>query len=193
MLSKKIIVQKSFRIEANMENDLELLSQKLNRPQNELVNAALNQLLLDNMEWFVEDFLLDLCKEFFIKKASEISVEITGFRIHLKDDGEKFIYYDYDIQTASFSERCSSAVLTNDEVGYTILKSELKQIALKIGADAPEIQEYLHNRFDYIFARESIIQRFDREKFIKQSVGLEEEDATYRDLSVIQIPQKTEK
>ncbi len=42
MLSKKIIVQKSFRIEANMEKDLELLSQRLNRPQNELVNAALN-------------------------------------------------------------------------------------------------------------------------------------------------------
>ena len=70
MLSKKITVQKSFRIEANMENDLELLSQKLNRPQNELVNAALNQLLIDNMEWFVEDFLIDLCRDFFEKKKS---------------------------------------------------------------------------------------------------------------------------
>lgn len=32
MLSKKITVQKSFRIEANMENDLELLSQKAESP-----------------------------------------------------------------------------------------------------------------------------------------------------------------
>ena len=75
MLSKKITVQKSFRIEANMENDLELLSQKLNRPQNELVNAALNQLLIDNMEWFVEDFLIDLCRDFFEKKKSELNME----------------------------------------------------------------------------------------------------------------------
>lgn len=193
MLSKKINVQKSFRIEANMENDLELLSQKLNRPQNELVNAALNQLLLDNMEWFVEDFLIDLCKDFFEKKVSEISIEITGFRIHLKDDGERLIQYDYDIETALFTEQVSSGYVTNDEVGYIILANELKQIALKIGAESPEIQEYLHKRFSYIFARERIIQRFDRDKFIKQSVGLEDEDETYRDITEIQIPKKDEK
>ena len=193
MLSKKINVQKSFRIEANMENDLELLSQKLNRPQNELVNAALNQLLLDNIEWFVEDFLIDLCKDFFEKKVSEISIEITGFRIHLKDDGERLVRYDYDIDTALFTEQVSSGYVTNDEVGYIILANELKQIALKIGAEAPEIQEYLHKRFSYIFARERIIQRFDRDKFIKQSVGLEDEDATYRDITEIQIPKKDDK
>lgn len=193
MLSKKITVQKSFRIEANMENDLELLSQKLNRPQNELVNAALNQLLIDNMEWFVEDFLIDLCRDFFEKKKSELNIEITGFRIHLKDDGEKTIRYDYDIETPSFTEHCQNAFLANSDIGYEVLKNELKKAALKIGADTPEIQEYLHNRFNYVFARESIIQRFDKEKFIKQSVGLEDEDESFRAINEFIIPAKTDK
>ncbi len=186
MLSKKITVQKSFRIEANMENDLEMLAQKLNRPQNELVNAALNQLMLDNMEWFVEDFLIDLCKSFLEKKVSELDISITGLRIHIIDTGER-LTGEYHIETLSFTENCSNMFLTNDEVGYAILKKDLKSIALKIGAEAPEIQEYLHNRFGYIFSRESIIQKFDRDKFIRQSVGLEDEDTLYKELTQLNL------
>ena len=186
MLSKKITVQKSFRIEANMENDLEMLAQKLNRPQNELVNAALNQLMLDNMEWFVEDFLIDLCKSFLEKKVSELDISITGLRIHIIDTGER-ITGEYHIEMPNFTENCSNMLLTNDEVGYAILKNDLKSIALKIGAEAPEIQEYLHNRFGYIFSRESIIQKFDRDKFIRQSVGLEDEDALYKELTQLNL------
>lgn len=186
MLSKKITVQKSFRIEANMENDLEMLAQKLNRPQNELVNAALNQLMLDNMGWFVEDFLIDLCESFLEKKVSELDISITGLRIHIIDTGER-ITGEYHIEMPNFTENCSNMFLTNDEVGYAILKKDLKSIALKIGAEAPEIQEYLHNRFGYIFSRESIIQKFDRDKFIRQSVGLEDEDALYKELTQLNL------
>lgn len=172
MLSKKITIQKSFRIEANMENDLELLSQKLNRPQNELVNAALNNLMLDNMEWFVEDYLIDLCKVFLEKKVSEISIEITGFKIYLHDDG-KVINFSYDIKKPNFLEESSQGITSNDNIGYGLISNMLKDIALKIGADAPEIKEYLHKRFEYIFARESIIQKFDREALIKESIGID--------------------
>lgn len=173
MISKKITIQKSFRIEANMENDLELLSQKLNRPQNELVNAALNNLMLDNMEWFVEDYLIDLCKVFLDKKVSELNIEITGFKIHLHDDG-KAINFSYDIEKTNFLEESSQGVMSNDNIGYGLISNMLKDIALKIGSDAPEIKEYLHKRFEYIFARESIIQKFDREAFIKESIGIDE-------------------
>ncbi len=135
-----------------MEKDLELLSQRLNRPQNELVNAALNQLLLDNMEWFVEDYLVDLCKSFLEKRVSELDIAITGLKIHLVDTGER-LTGEYHIEMPSFTEHCENLLLVNNEVGYEILKKELQEIALKIGADSPEIQEYLHNRFGYIFSR----------------------------------------
>ena len=187
MISKKVSIQKSFRIEANMENDLELLSEKLNRPQNELVNAALNQLMIDNMGWFVEDYLLDLCENFLERKVSEIEIKITGLRLSLKDT-RKAIKIDYDNDTDTFSEHCKNGVIINDDMGYAIIKNDLRKIALKIGIDSPEIQEYLHNRFDYIYSRESNIHKFDRKKFILQSVGEESEDSEYRDLTTVRIP-----
>lgn len=46
-LSKSNIVQKSFRIEYDLNSALELLSKKLNRSQNELFNVALSHLIND--------------------------------------------------------------------------------------------------------------------------------------------------
>ena len=171
MLSKKITIQKSFRIEANMEKDLDLLSQKLNRPQNELVNAALNSLMLDNMEWFVEDYLIDLCKDFLDKKISELSIEITGLKIHLHDNG-KTVYFSYNIENSTLFKENGEGTTSNDSTDLII--NILRDIALKIGSDTPEIKDYLHKRFEYIFARESIIQRFNRDTFIKESAGIDE-------------------
>ncbi len=187
MLSKKIFIQKSFRIEANMEKDLELLSDKLNRPQNELVNTALNQLMIDNMGWFAEDYLLDLCENFLEGKVSEIEIKITGLRLSLKDTGET-IAFNYDINTKNFSEHCKNGVIVSGEIGRVLIKGELKEIALKMGIDSPEIQEYLHNRFDYIYSRERNIHKFDRNKFIRQSVGEEQEDLEYKALTAVRIP-----
>lgn len=187
MLSKKISVQKSFRIEANMEKDLELLSDKLNRPQNELVNTALNQLMIDNMGWFAEDYLLDLCENFLEGKVSEIEIKITGLRLNLKDTGET-IAFNYDINTKNFSEHCKNGVIVSGEIGRALIKGELKEIALKMGIDSPEIQEYLHNRFDYIYSRERNIHKFDRNKFIRQSVSEEPEDLKYKALTAVRIP-----
>ena len=189
MLSKKVTIQKSFRIEANMEHDLEFLAQKLNRPQNELVNVALNQLMLDNMEWFVEDFLIDLCKSFLDKSVSELKISIKGLNIHFVDDG-KVISVEYHIELPEFTEHCDSMFISNDKMGYTILERQLRIIALKIGSDSPEVKTYLHNRFGYIFSRESTIQKFDREKFIKQSTGLEEENEFYGEQGRSFIPEE---
>ena len=187
MLSKKISIQKSFRIEANMESDLEALSVKLNRPQNELVNVALNQLLLDNMGWFAEDYLIDLCMDFLEKKVAEVKIDITGFKLHLRDTG-KAIKIDYVIDNNSFIEKCQNGIFVNDEMGYAMIKNELKEIALKIGIDSPEIQEYLHNRFGYIYSNERNIYKFDREKFIRQSVGEEPMDSEYRAITGVAFP-----
>lgn len=181
MLSKKTNVQKSFRIEANMERDLELLSQKLNRPQNELVNAALNHLMLENVEWFAEDFLTDLCADFLDRKVSELRIEIMGLRLHLQDNG-KNIVFDYNIELSNFTENCSSGCFLNTDVGYEYVRNMLKEIAVIIGHESQEIQEYLHNRFNYIYARESVIQKFDRRDFIMRSVGISPSDPEYKQL-----------
>lgn len=181
MLSKKLYVQKSFRIEANMESDLELLSQKLNRPQNELVNAALNQLMLDNMEWFAEDYLMELCADFFDKNVMELNIETSCFKAHLKNTGKQ-LEYCFDVELSNFTEHCSSACCVNTEAGYEIVKNELKELAVIIGHESAEVQNYLRNRFGYIYARESIIQKFDRHDFIMRNAGISPNDPEYETL-----------
>lgn len=181
MLSKKLYVQKSFRIEANMESDLELLSKKLNRPQNELVNAALNQLMIENVEWFAEDYLIDLCADFLDKKVSELDVEIPCFKAHLRDTGER-IEYSFDVETSNFTEHCASVCCVNTDIGYEIVRNELKELAIIIGHESADIQNYLRNRFGYIYARESSIPKFDRNDFIMKSVGINPNDPEYKSL-----------
>lgn len=170
MLSKKITIQKSFRIEANMEKDLELLSQKLNRPQNELVNLALNSLMLENLEWFAEDYLLDLCKDFLEKKVSDFRIEITGLKISLHDDGES-IKLSSEIKIPNLLEEDIQGSYSNSEIGYDSIHKLLKEIALKIGSDSLEIKEYLHKRFEYIYARESTIHKFNKTEFIQECIN----------------------
>lgn len=189
MLSKKNTIQKSFRVETDMENDLDLLAHKLNRSQNDLVNIALNQFMLDNIGWFVEDYLLDLCSSFLERELSEIEVSINELQLHLVDNGET-IQMSYDIETKGFTEHCEGSILPRDNMGYSMLINDLKQIALKLGTDSPDIQKYMHERFSYIYSRESATAKFDRQKFIRQSIGLELEDSTYKGLVRFTVPLK---
>lgn len=55
-LSKKYVVQKSFRIESGLESRLEFLAKKLNRPQNDLVNAALDELVSEHSDLLKDEF-----------------------------------------------------------------------------------------------------------------------------------------
>ncbi len=191
MLSKKLTVQKSFRIDATMEEDLELLSRKLNRPQNELVNAALNQLMIDNMGWFAEDYLLNLCKDFFEEKVSEIEIKLTGLRFHIKYENG-FYKFDYDIDNQSFEEHCKNGILVGGQSGKEVMINNLKEVALKIGIDSPEMQEYLHHRFGYIYSRQETYVQFDRDKFIRQSVGEEPIDESYMAVTEVQFSEEAQ-
>jgi len=66
MINKKIVIQKGFRINNNIANYLDILSQGSGRSQNELVNLALSKFFKDNIAYFVEDDILNhlsLCSE----------------------------------------------------------------------------------------------------------------------------------
>ena len=56
MLSKKNIVQKSFRIEANLNSDLESLAKKLGCCQNDLFNKALSSYLYEQHNFYTHRY-----------------------------------------------------------------------------------------------------------------------------------------
>ncbi len=59
-LIKKEVVQKTYRIDKELEQSLERLSKILNRSQNDLVNYALKLLFIDNEKWFFEDYVKEI-------------------------------------------------------------------------------------------------------------------------------------
>lgn len=94
-LPKKYVVQKSFRLDAKLEKDLEYLSDKLNRPQNELVNVALEDLMWENRQWFAEDVLIDSCCDYFVYDLPFSFCDISGVSVNIKKN-------DNGIATLSF-------------------------------------------------------------------------------------------
>jgi len=150
-LSKKYVVQKSFRIDAKLERDLEQLSIKLGRPQNDLVNFSLELLMKDNRMWFAENIIVDNFYQFFEGSCEDLEKNIGNVYIRLyvneklknvcegkikSDDGKivdkwKHMYED------------SSEALEE-------MKDYLKQMALIHLFNKTEvIDAYLETRLDY--------------------------------------------
>ncbi len=189
MLTKRNTVQKSYRIEGRLSGDLELLSQKLGRPQNDLINIALNQLMLDNIGWFVEDYLNDMLEDFLSGKVMEKEIVTDNLRFHVINKGDS-IRIDYDIKTPSFTESCNNGFYVGGKVGMEMIQHDLAQIALAIGTSSEQIQGYLKERFDYIFSEQAKCQKFDVEKYMDQRYGLEPKDEIYESLSQYTISQE---
>jgi predicted DNA-binding protein len=72
LVRNKKQVQKSFRIDEDVERDLGLLSQITGRSQNELANVALEELLQDNSIHFLNIVILEHY-ESEVENADEIA------------------------------------------------------------------------------------------------------------------------
>lgn len=150
-LEKKYVVQKSFRIDAKLERDLEALSLKLNRPQNDLANLALEMLMEDNKMWFAENILIDGCYEYFELNREKCHCEIGNVIIDLivNDDcsttySGKVISDDGNILD-EWSYSYPDSIELDDQ-----LKDNLRQIALcHLFSNKEIIDKYLKQRLNY--------------------------------------------
>lgn len=150
-LNKKYVVQKSFRIDSNLERDLEQLSNYLNRPQNELVNFALENLMKDNKIWFARNYLVEYFVGFFeggnqINHYNDEKLEVdiiinedctTTYSFHVKDNnytGEK----DY------------SGIYEDSDEGLELIKDSLRRLSSDlIFTSEEDIEKYCSVRLDY--------------------------------------------
>ena len=97
MLRKKYIVQKSFRIDYQLSDDLEYLSYVLDRPQNDLVNIAIEALIFDNRQWFVGEILVNQCHPFF-EEDKDVELTIDNLHILLQTMPEdKYVCITYSV------------------------------------------------------------------------------------------------
>lgn len=145
MVRKKYTIQKSFRLDEQLSRDLELLSELLQRPQNELYHMALEKFMRDNKYWFLTNMAYE---NFDFWMSSEIKEpEII---LDLKDKVIICQYIDEDNIKLKLMDNQSNVI---DEVIYPDLddriKSCLRSWCTGLDENSEEIQQYLKKRLDY--------------------------------------------
>lgn len=154
VLRKKYVVQKSFRIDAKLERDLEFLSGKLGRPQNDLVNLSLEMLIHDNKQWFSENIIVDEFFPVFEGTCEDYEVEIGNVWVRIYTDTSS-----QELNTVCEGKIKSDDgeiidewrnVYKDDPDEFDSIKNNLRQVALIHLFNKPEIMnKYLDNRLNY--------------------------------------------
>lgn len=144
MVRKKYVVQKSFRLDAQLSNDLELLSELLQRPQNELFHFALERFMQENEHWFVSNMLQEafelgmdngwgygtLLDLQYLRVDWEF-VDDEKVKFTLKDGGGKISEVTYELEEQDEIKEC------------------LRNWAKGLELDDENIKAYLEKRLDY--------------------------------------------
>jgi predicted DNA-binding protein len=153
-LGKKYVVQKSFRIDHKLERDLEYLSDKLNRPQNDLVNLSIEMLINENKEWFAENILVDSFHPVFEGSCEDFEVEIGNVWVRIYTDSKSeelntICTCKVKNDTGEIIDEWNE-IYKDDPEEFDSIKVLLRQIALIYLCDKPEIiNPYLDNRLNY--------------------------------------------
>lgn len=151
-LEKKYVVQKSFRLDAKLEKDLEALSNKLNRTQNDLVNLALEMLMEDNKMWFAENILVDNCFDYFELNREKCHCEVGNIVIDIiVNDDCSTTYYGKVLSLDDGSIVDEWTYIYQDKDGLDEqLKDSLRQVALRhLLSNKDVIEKYLKQRLNY--------------------------------------------
>lgn len=142
LVKKKRQVQKSFRIDENVERDLAILAEKTERSQNELANCALVELLQDNKIHFLEDVVWEhfMCQIEDGKETLE-PFEMGGLTVSV----DKNFNVEHALTSnGEVCERVSEKCQNLDE-----LEKYLKNISNLINCNSEDVAQYLNERTNY--------------------------------------------
>lgn len=151
MLKKKGFVQKTFRLDSNVNEDFETLSEILDRTQNDLANVAIEDLLKDNKYWIAKNILVDYASDFFYQYA-DTKFEVEGIIVELKEVEEdvillKIVQKGTDggiIQQIEKEYNC-----VKDKDYDKKIKTELRYFGSLIDYNSKSINEYLKEKLNY--------------------------------------------
>lgn len=145
---KKYMVQKSFRLDEQVEKDISTLAQLTDRSQNELVNCAISEFLQDNKWHFLTVAILEHF-DFQINNGSAPmdDFEMGGLTVKMR-------YVENDkVEVYSFNTINGKVVDENTSVFESDISEELekwlKNLSLYIDRESEDVKAYLENRTDY--------------------------------------------
>lgn len=141
---KKNQVQKSFRIDEDVERDLGLLSKLTERSQNDLANVALEELLQDNKLYFLKVSILEHFRmEMESTEETFKPFELGGIKVELEYLDEDRVKVTYSSEYEETFSREFESDIGDD------LEKYLVDLASYIDTNAEDTKKYLENRTDY--------------------------------------------
>lgn len=149
LVRKRYIVQKSFRIDEEVERDLATLAEMTGKSQNDLVNAAIIEMLQDNKNNFIQ---LAVYEHFMWEFETEEGVlkpfEMGGLRVEVSLIGDGSVAVRHIVSNCDggvgedYTKKFESSV-SKDFDNY------LKELGGYIDPQSEDSQKYLNNRLNY--------------------------------------------
>lgn len=146
MLGKKETIQKTFRLDSKINDNLEVLSAVLERAQNDLVNVAIQNLLEENNDWLAKWIFVDYTDDFWLTQE-DIKIKIDCVSVELYYINE---YKDIKMKVEVEDE---GRIAIQYEKTYDSDKSDINKELVKLysylNPNCKEIKEYLKNVNNY--------------------------------------------
>lgn len=145
---KKYMVQKSFRLDEQVEKDISILAKLTDKSQNELVNCAIAEFLQDNKSHFLEMAIA----EHFDWQINNGSEPMEDFEMGTLT--VKMRYIDDDkVEVTSYNtfdgEKSNEYTTVFDSDISDELENHLRNLTIQIERDSEDVKQYLKNRTDY--------------------------------------------
>jgi len=153
MLKKKYVVQKSIRIDAQLSEDLERLAKILDRPQSELINMAIENLIHSNRAWFKQFYFIDVLSRYFENGDEHVESEV--FHNGVIDKVSITRMADHS-SILKWSTEDGHSVIDNIEHRYddtpeddAAMLEKLLELAVTLDIESDAVSNYLNKRLDY--------------------------------------------
>lgn len=143
MLQKKNYISKTIRFDERLSDDLGILATILERPQNELVNIAVEDLILQNKIWFAENIIVDYFKPYLGGDYDKIpeAFEWNNLKVAVK------INSDSSLTVITEDEEEKVEKNFKDIADYEAFMRELAKLYIDFNSE--EIKKYLDSRLNY--------------------------------------------
>lgn len=151
LVRKKYLVQKSFRIDRDLESDLSILAEVTNRSQNDLVNNAIQSFLIENGIWFLEYALVEHYSGIIELTGGEYDpiFKMGGLTVELfNENGFYKIHYTLE-ENKKIVEDYTKEISVSSDDAETELKEYLIFLSQHIDSKSEDAKRYLNERLDY--------------------------------------------
>ncbi len=151
MLKKKQTIQKTFRIDRNVNEDFETLCEILERTQNDLANVAIENLLEDNKYWLAKNILVDYACD-YLCNGRDVDFEVEGISVQIKEleDGNTYLRIIHKDRENNIIQEYEQQYNEQEDNDYDEeIEKQLRFFASFIDYNSLTIQEYLKGKLDY--------------------------------------------